>query len=296
VDYRTRKLVDSGLKGFIEVAYFGDTDGRLWKLKGLNKDSGWAPQPELLYEPENPRPIFHKPAVVDFVDGTRARRFILFGTGDEEDPNNPTAQDYFYEIEDREWEGGTTDGLDNDGDSEIDEDDEAGLGSDATHIPAWTAEDKKAGRYRKNWMVSLPEGEKVLSAPIVYYKIVYFTTYKSVGPCGAGESFLYGLTTTAADSTGNEAAFLYDFTDQELQEMSKKLALGASIASGPTAGYGRVYVFASEEQGSGGGGGHIRSVLAAVPGAELISWREGSSPESGSTGGSTGSTGTGNGT
>jgi hypothetical protein len=213
------------------------------------------------------------------MDGNRARRFILFGTGDEEDPSNLETYDYFYEIEDREWEDGTTDGLDNDGDTEIDEADEAGSGGDATHVPSWSAADKSAGRFRIRWKESLRQGEKVLSAPIVYYNILYFTSYKSVGVCDPGESFLYSFTTTAADLEGHKAGFLYDLNDNLMEEPLKRLAMGISIASGPTAGYGRVYVFASDEQGSGGGGGgHIRSVMAAVPGAELISWREGKSP------------------
>ncbi|RLB66234.1 MAG: hypothetical protein DRH04_09665, partial [Deltaproteobacteria bacterium] len=74
VDYLTRTPVDSSLEGFIEVSYFGGTDGTLYKLTGLNADSGWNPQVETLYVPEHPRPIYYRPAVWDLKCVSGGRR------------------------------------------------------------------------------------------------------------------------------------------------------------------------------------------------------------------------------
>ena len=118
VDYRTNAIagtygdglgVDSDRRDFIEVTYFGDTDGNIWRLEGLNTDSGgsWNPKVFKLYEPDSThaQPIYHMLKVVDRRASSPAKRFILGGTGDE---NNPVALkdgagrplfNYFFEIE-----------------------------------------------------------------------------------------------------------------------------------------------------------------------------------------------------
>ncbi len=132
VDYRTNlaqlpngTAVDySNRRNFIEVAYFGDTDGNLWKLTDLNSASGdaWNPQIVKLYEPDiaNKQPIYHMPVVVDEKKGNInsgtmtgcVARYILTGTGSEHFPTKQKTSsgkpliNYFFEIEDT---GATTD-------------------------------------------------------------------------------------------------------------------------------------------------------------------------------------------
>ena len=119
IDYRTKDIevpyddgkgVDSDRRDFIEVAYFGDTEGNIWRLEGLNSDSGeaWNPKVVKLYQPlpEHARPIYHVLYVVDREGGSSCnKRYILAGTGDE---NNPTGMkdgagrpliNYFFEVE-----------------------------------------------------------------------------------------------------------------------------------------------------------------------------------------------------
>jgi Tfp pilus tip-associated adhesin PilY1 len=250
VDYITRALVDPDLKGNIEVAYFGDTGGTLWKIKDLNADSGWNPTLEEFYTPENPRPIYHRPAIADvYHDCTR--RFVLFGTGNENDPIDANSYDYFYEIEDREFDnsaGGPDEGS------------------------TWTGAQIADGLFRMTWMKTLPQGEKVFSNPATYLNVVYFTTYQPQGGCAMGFSYLYGLTTTLCGTEGGEAGLEYGLDDTPLDPYEEKIDLGRSIASSPTLGPPRLYI---QKPGGGGEGlGPPVAIKIPTPGGKLLYWRE----------------------
>ena len=119
VDYRTNAIdgtyddnmgIDSDRRDFIEVAYFGDTDGNIWRLEGLNTDSGitWDPNVVQLYHPDSThnQPIYHMLKAVDRrASSTCVKRFILGGTGDENSPialrdgGGRPLLNYFFEIE-----------------------------------------------------------------------------------------------------------------------------------------------------------------------------------------------------
>jgi outer membrane protein assembly factor BamB len=183
----------------IEVAYFGDTNGSLWRIGpdedgvgGLNSrsdDSGaWADNVHLvkLYDPDEDQPIFHMPAVVDYPSG--GCRFVLFGTGNELDQNDP-AQQYFAEVEDREL----------------------------TDVEK-SMTDAEKNKVRMTWrtgednVTPIGQGEHVLSNPATYKGTVYFTTYKAAdqqvaaNQCSPeiGDGFLYGLTVSRCSSKGGE--------------------------------------------------------------------------------------------
>lgn len=135
VDYRTNlaKLPDgtevdySGRSTLTEVAYFGDTSGEIWRLDGLNTESGvaWNPVLVRLYRPDpaHARPIFYPPVLTDIKRGSIndgvmsgcVRRLLAFGTGDEHNPIGTKRADYsplidyFFEIKD----DGRSEGVDN---------------------------------------------------------------------------------------------------------------------------------------------------------------------------------------
>ncbi len=135
VDYRTNlaKLPDgtpvdySDRYNFIEVGYFGDTSGAIWRLDGLNSKTGeaWNPHVTRLYQPDSDhaRPIFYAPVITDIKKGNIdngvvtgcVKRYILAGTGDEMDPIATKKSDfsplidYFFEVEDT---GDTNDATD----------------------------------------------------------------------------------------------------------------------------------------------------------------------------------------
>jgi hypothetical protein len=126
VDYRTNtaKLPDgtpvdySNRYNFIEVGYFGDTSGDVYRLDGLNSKNGelWNPHVTKLYHPDedHARPIYYAPVITDIKKGMIdngtmtgcVKRYVLVGTGNEHDPiatKKPDFSpmlDYFMEIED----------------------------------------------------------------------------------------------------------------------------------------------------------------------------------------------------
>ena len=111
IDYRTNATFtnSNNRRDYIEAAYFGDTDGNIWRLEDLNSDSSttWNPKVVKLYQPDSAhaQPIYHMVRAVDRRSATCIQRFILAGTGDE---NNPVALktgggkpliNYFFEIQ-----------------------------------------------------------------------------------------------------------------------------------------------------------------------------------------------------
>jgi len=171
VDYRTNlaKLPDGTAidynewRDFIEAAYFGDIAGTMWRLRDLNNAASpstgdiygppWSTSVSLetMYVPDTGegRPIYHAPFVHDIQKGGIVnkdvagcvKRYVLIGTGSEKDPsvsNDATGKaiiDYYFELEDREWQDLTwTNGEDDD-----------------LHSPAWTVAERAAGKFRMNW-------------------------------------------------------------------------------------------------------------------------------------------------
>ena len=143
VDYRTNiqelpdgTVVDYSDRRYLtETAYFGDTSGDVWRIDGLNTESGttWEPTLTNLYEPDDDyeRPIYYPPVITDIKMGKIdpnpstdtvtftgcVKRYLMFGTGDEQAPTKTKKGDgsplidYVFEIEDSGsiWNGGTWD-------------------------------------------------------------------------------------------------------------------------------------------------------------------------------------------
>ncbi|MEE4351419.1 MAG: PilC/PilY family type IV pilus protein, partial [Desulfatiglans sp.] len=245
IDYSTGATVNSDLKGNIEVAYFGGTDGTLYKLTGLNTQNQWDPQLEVMYRPPagERRPIYHRPAVADYK--SCHKRFILFGTGNESEPTTVT-QNYFYEIEDRPW-------------SAAEDEDEYPDGSQG----------QADGLFRLTWKETLtPIGEEVLSDPTYYYGAVYFTAYQPQGGCDMGLSYLYGITTSTCTETGGDPGLQYDEDGNPLSEdnYEKKQELGKSIATSPVIAPPGMFI---------GDGEDVIEVPVPSESGILLYWREG---------------------
>ncbi|HEC32348.1 MAG TPA: hypothetical protein ENI41_07645 [Deltaproteobacteria bacterium] len=214
----------------------------MWKISSLNADSGWNPTLEALFEPTNPRPIYHKPDIQ--IRKRCNRRFIVFGTGDEQNPTDSDSQDYFYEVEDRPLTGEET-SLD-----------------------------------RLMWKETFPQGEKMLSDPVIYLGVVYFTTYQPQGYCGAGKSYFYGLKVSTCTAIGGGAGIRYgleedeetgELRDVEFSNRQKKIDLGAGIATSVVIGPPRAYL--QKPTGTGEGLGPPMSFKVPTV-SKLIYWKE----------------------
>lgn len=236
--------VDFNKDGYIEVIYFGDLDGVLWKMDVTSTNiNSWDPcillDPDVYdfsgLSPAPPvtptrRPIFHMPAVAM---GDTGKPLVFFGTGDEIHPVTTTTTDFFYEVED--------------------------LGTSATGHPA-------SCTGRVNWVKVLGQGtdeegqsmsgEKVLARPSVFNRIVYFTTYVPPPPtseCGVGKGYLYGVTISRGlDRTGGgEAGLYFDASGEPLVEPLERVTLGAGVPTAPIVTNGAIYVTTSNTVGGG---------------------------------------------
>lgn len=209
--------------GNIVSAYFGDTSGDLWKLTDLNDAAGgaaWSPVATRLHDGVGK--VFHKPAIskskggcvvpvggVDYTINTNTT-FILYGTGDEEDPTNTGTTDHMYEIAD----------------------------------PALTVANSTI-TLSKVWERQFSNGEKMLTDPFVSLGTVYFITYSPEGGCAQGESFLWGLTISKCGNAGNTAGIVFDLagnTGGGSGSPWERLSLGAGIRPTPTDGGPVIYI------------------------------------------------------
>lgn len=256
IDYLTNTELDGSLTGNVEVVYFADTGGTLWKIKNLNsigsstgKKGGsltystWNPVIEALYVPpvNQTRPVYHRPAAVHSCD----RRLIYFGTGDE---NNPvqTNQHYFYEIWDREL----------------------------------TPSEQSAGdmTVRKIWKLTLPYGDQVLSSPAAWKKVVYFTTWTPEGGCAMGKSTLWGITSTVVcgtdAQTGGQGGIQYDRDGNLFMPMPKSIPLGKGVYGNPVIAPPRLYLQGQGKDDPSGKKLPILELPVPVDLGKLIYWRE----------------------
>jgi hypothetical protein len=210
--------------GNMVYAYFGDTSGDLWKLTDLNDAAGgatWSPVATKLHDGVGK--VFHKPAIskskggcivpvggVDYTINANTT-FILYGTGDEEDPTNTGTTDHMYEIAD----------------------------------PALTQVSDPTITLSKVWERQFSNGEKMLTDPFVSLGTVYFITYSPEGGCAQGESFLWGLTISKCGNAGNTAGLEFDLAGNSGGGSGgpwERLSLGAGIRPTPTDGGPVIYI------------------------------------------------------
>jgi type IV pilus assembly protein PilY1 len=176
--------MDLNNDGFIDRLYMGDVGGQLWKfdlsaaatLTGGTSGTvnNWTGKrffrastdtnPPALGEYYPTQAIYGMPNAA-LLDG---KLWVFFGTGDRNHPNNASAN-RFYGIRDDQ--------------------------TSMTNGTAWTEADLANATggaadltVKKGWYVPLASTEKVLAAPDIFNKIVYFTTFTptTTTVCGSG--------------------------------------------------------------------------------------------------------------
>jgi hypothetical protein len=185
-------VVDYDDDGFADFVYFGDLEGRIWRLDvRSNHVNDWELGDPRYQDPEY-SPIITKPGV----EKRGGVIYVYFGTGG--DDRAPSSREYgFYALRDYPeenpqvvWYYGPEDyeDMDNFGPN--------------SHI------------------ASLENGDKVWADPVVYDHVVYFATLKgsieSVNPCenlSGGASKLYAVLTSTGetilrDANGDPIAYL----------------------------------------------------------------------------------------
>ncbi len=254
--------VDTNLDGFIDKIYIGDLGGQMWVFdvsfdgKNRKSDSQWTGR-RLLAAPNSDTEkhrIYYPPAVASDPGGNL---WVYFGTGDKEYPNdlsNPAER--FYAVKDN--------GTGNYPRREVDL-------LDVTFSNTFSPTSKDG------WYIQLEKSaqksEKVLAKPVVFNRLVYFTTYAyspPTDPCSwQGTAKLYAVEYLS----GGGALEVDDLSDLEgsSSPRSKIIATGAPsnpIISVDTKGKASVTVGTTSDQ--------IYSIQIFSPSKskEILYWRE----------------------
>ncbi len=218
--------------GYAERLYAADVGGNIWrfdvadpapanwtarKLFGANPGSGGAS--------DTGRKIFYKPSVVSEL----GYKVLYFGTGDREHPLNTAVVDRVYALIDRDQTSTVTEStlMDVTADQLQTTTIASGAGSVADLLSKLNA------TTNYGWYIKLDQnsGEKVLSAPLVFNKVAYFTTYApgssvTVEACqpNLGTARMYAL----SYKTG-EAAMNYDTSNDSTTTTNLRAKSGAGI-------------------------------------------------------------------
>jgi type IV pilus assembly protein PilY1 len=185
--------------GYIKFAYVADLDGSLYKFDFRNPGSGsgyteWTMKK--IFQASAGQPVYHRVEAGSLIPGETSR-YLFFGTGDQENPVSNTGTGKFYAVRDTDVFWPTT---------PLTENDLANLSTSVTSLSGGTV-----GPTQSGWLVNFAtpnfansltndtnahSGEKVLSDPVVFNNVVYFTTFtpNASNPCGGGGiARVYGL-------------------------------------------------------------------------------------------------------
>ncbi len=254
--------VDTNLDGYIDKVYSGDLGGQMWvfdvSFDGTTKSSNsrWTGK-RLFIAPTSDtekHQIYYPPAVASDRNGTR---WIYFGTGDREHPNdlsNPPER--FYAVKD----SGA-------GDSPRREVDLL----DATSSNTFRRTSKEG------WYLQLEKSaqtlEKVLAKPVVFNRLVYFTTYAYIAtadPCSVqGAAKLY----IVEYLSGGGALAVDDLIDLQGSPSQRSKTIATGVPSHPVIsvdmkGTSSVTIGTTNDQI------HSAQILSPSKSKEILYWRE----------------------
>lgn len=176
-------VLDGDEDGYADLLYAVDLGGRLWRFTLAADDpANWSGTLVFAPDPTAGLKAFSGLSLAR----SGGRWLVAYGSGDRAHPLNTAVTDRFYLIRDQ----GLTDAepiaesalVDVTGDAlQLEDNDESARGE---LLAALLAEDCPG------WMISLerldqagrPAGEKVLGAPLIFNRVVYFTTYMPDAP------------------------------------------------------------------------------------------------------------------
>jgi type IV pilus assembly protein PilY1 len=231
--------VDTNGDGKIDRLYVGDMGGRIWRFdigdySEINDSVKW--KGKIVFDSNSgesyKRKIFYSPDVsleteVITVDGKPINNdyeMLFFGTGDREHPKDTTKLNRIYAVKDKgnlltesNLYDATQDKLQTLTGSEL-----------MTEIASLNSKD--------GWFIKLENsGEKCLSNSVLFYGVIYYTTFQPTFNESDVCSLLEGIARLYALSykTGNAAFNLDDLgTLADLGKSDRSLEIGTSIPSG----------------------------------------------------------------
>jgi type IV pilus assembly protein PilY1 len=224
--------VDTNGDGKIDRLYVGDMGGRIWRFDIKDSDPTlWTVK--IIFNSNaggEKRKIFYPPDVTLEKD-SGDYEMLFFGTGDREHPKESTNINRLYSIKDKNPSAPLTEtNL-----VDVTQD----LLQDASTSPENKTTILNELGTKSGWFIKLDQnlGEKCLSSPVVYYGVVYYTSFApnfgsgEGDPCfvGEGTGKLYAL----RYKSGN-AAFNLDGLDtiHNLTRSDRAATIGTGIPSG----------------------------------------------------------------
>lgn len=224
--------IDANNTGYTSRLYAADTGGNIWRFDVGDPDTTkwkalwlFRANPAYVNSTANwsnvGRKIFYKPSVVS----EHSYKMLFFGTGDREHPLNTAVVDRIYALIDRGQVTTVTE-------SDLLDVTEDQLQTTTITSGAGSVSDllkKLNASSNHGWFIKLNEnsGEKVLSAPLVYNKVAYFTTYTpatstpSTDPCDP-QSRLGTARIYALNYKTGEAAINYDTKNDNTKTDNKR--------------------------------------------------------------------------
>ncbi len=226
--------VDLSGNGYAERLYATDTGGNLWRFDVANSDpTKWAARLVFSANPgaggasDKGRKMFYKPSVVSEV----GYKMLYFGSGDREHPLNTAVVDRIYAVIDRDTSTTSTPTVTESTLTDVTTDQlqtttiNAGTGSITDLLAKLNASN--------GWYIKLDQnsGEKVLSAPLVYNKVAYFTTF-APGTTVTTDACQPNLGTArmyAVNYKTGEAVMNYDTSNDSTITTNKRAQSGGAI-------------------------------------------------------------------
>jgi type IV pilus assembly protein PilY1 len=233
---------DTAGDGYTDTVYAGDLGGQMFAFEDRNKDGAWNSRKLFVcpVEEGKRKKIFHSPDAVREICG----EMIFFGTGDRAHPTRTDVENRIYAIKNT-WEDEETF-------TTLTEDDLVDVTEDLIQLGTIAQRGQEAVDLQNadGWYFLLEnEGEKMVSTPVVFDGVLWFTTYtpapeseesEEEDPCsanaGRGVARLYAVDY----ETG---ASVYDFsptveTDGDgevvaLGKLDRCATIGTSIPSAP---------------------------------------------------------------
>jgi type IV pilus assembly protein PilY1 len=224
--------VDLTGNGYAERLYAADAGGNIWRFDVADlSPTNWTARKLFSANPgaggasDKGRKMFYKPSVVSEL----GYKMLYFGSGDREHPLNTAVVDRIYALIDRDQT--TTLAESNLMDVTTDQLQTTTTASGTGSITDLLSKLNAATNY--GWYIKLDQnsGEKVLSAPLVFNKVAYFTTYAPgsavvVEACqpNLGTARMYAL----SYKTG-EAAVNYDTSNDSTATTNQRAKSGGGI-------------------------------------------------------------------
>jgi type IV pilus assembly protein PilY1 len=224
--------VDTNGDGKIDRLYVGDMGGQIWRFDIGDSDAVANWTGKMIFKANSltsdKRKIFYPPDVTLEKDSGNYE-MLFFGTGDREHPKESTNINRLYAVKDKNPSTILT------------ENDLVDVTQDLLQDPGASETDKStmlnALKIKEGWYIKLDQnpGEKCLSSPVVYYGVVYYTSFApnfgtQTDPCfvGEGTGRLYALNY----KTGNAAFNLDDSLDGTISRSDRSAIIGTGIPSG----------------------------------------------------------------